>query len=56
MVLDQYTIYNNTNITLYLNSKEIEMKPGEKRWFYFDVFDASPLDVAVFVVFHPTTV
>lgn len=40
MVLDQYTIYNNTDIILYLNSKEIEMKPGEKRWFYFDVFDA----------------
>lgn len=39
-MLNQYTVYNNTDITLYLNSKEIKMKPGEKKWFYFDVFDA----------------
>lgn len=35
----QYTIFNNTDIVLYLNSKEIAIKPGDKRWFYFDVFD-----------------
>lgn len=39
MIKEQYSVVNNTNVILYLNSKEIKMRPGEMRWFYFDVFD-----------------
>lgn len=39
MKLEQYTVVNNTNIILYLNSMEIKILPNDKRWFYLDVFD-----------------
>lgn len=37
--MTQYTVINDTDKTLYLNSMDIPLRQGEKRWFYFDAFD-----------------
>lgn len=37
--MTQYTVINDTNIILYLNSMQIPLQPGDKRWFYFESFD-----------------
>lgn len=55
MIKEQYSVINNTkDITLYLNSKEISMKPGEMRWFYFDTFDVRYIlsDVGFLIIGH----
>lgn len=37
--MTQYTVINDTDKTLYLNSMEIVLHQGDKRWFYFETFD-----------------
>ena len=42
--MTQYTVINDTDKTLYLNSMEIPLRQGEKRWFYFDAFDMDEVE------------
>lgn len=37
--MTQYTVINDSNAILYLNSMQIPLQPGDKRWFYFESFD-----------------
>ena len=37
--MTKYTVINETDKTLYLNSMEIALHQGDQRWFYFEAFD-----------------
>lgn len=52
--MEQYSVLNKTGITLYLNSLDIELKPNEKKWIYFNIFDIRYVlsEIGVVVITH----